>query len=180
MIAATCIGSAFAAPDTDKIKQICLEKEAKGDTVWVEKDKACIPWNPCEKLEKYGAYCYNGFEHTNLASRKLGNAVVQKYMSVKKNTTCSTITKTDDYTGHTIGEDDYIDCKTADGGFIQFQFDDLSETIDNTSNVGLWKAFCFLNEIDATPNPKGDVSEKCVDNHSNEEVEAYFNIRFEK
>lgn len=180
MIAATCIGSAFAGPDTDKIKQICLDKEAKtASVIWVEKDKACIPHSPCDKdnLKKYGAYCYNGFEHTNLASRTLGNAVVQKYMSVKKNTTCSTITKINTYIAELPGYDDYINCKTPDGGFMQFQFDDLSETIDSTSGAGLDKAYCFLNGIDATPNPD-NVSEKCIENLSREKVEAYFNIKF--
>lgn len=130
------IGSACAAgPDT------CNPDKY----VWVEKDELCIPKNPCKSKSDVirNAYCSKAFEFVQLGNWRKGVTVVEAYLDKQRGLG---MTNTGD-----IGNDkdtsffgqDYIPAKTTDGGYVVFEFDDLSDLGGADVRNGIAQAVCI-------------------------------------
>lgn len=118
------------------IKETCLQNPDK--LFWVEDSQACVPLNTCYET-KYSAYCEKMFasEHVNfqmetedIASKVAKNYIKQVYgyddaKPVHQGDSTSAI------------DQDFL-AYSYDGGkkYVQFEFDDITETFSGTSIEG--------------------------------------------
>lgn len=118
LIGGTCVASAAT------LKETCLANPEY--FVWVEKTSDCATVHPCGDPTDphYAFYCNTAFKDIQVAgvfeAKELANLFVSKRMGV----TCSFLTVQD---AKLVGQD-YVACKTSDGGFIEFEFDDYDES----------------------------------------------------
>lgn len=115
------------------IKETCLENPDK--LVWVEKTGECIPVNPCEKGEKYNAYCIRAFKRTQTEKAAQSYFMTEQYLKFRG---VSGLTRHEAGTSlnNSFGQD-YIAYKTGDGYYYQFEIDDT----DNTTLFGPSKKY---------------------------------------
>lgn len=123
----TLVGGANAAT----IKEICQSNPDK--FVWVEKTSDCATLRPCADPSQphYNFYCNRKFADIQVASirdaQELANLYVQKAMKLSGG--CSFLLSDE---AAKTGQD-FIRCKTPDGGFVEFEFDDYSESNEQTA-----------------------------------------------
>jgi hypothetical protein len=134
LIGGTCVAS--AAPS---LKEICLSNPET--FVWVEKTYDCATVHPCGDPSDphYAFYCNTAFKDIQVSSvheaQELANLFVSKRMGVK----CSFLEIQD---AKLVGQD-YLGCKTSDGGFIEFEFDDYSESTSSTAEFSYALGKCI-------------------------------------
>lgn len=104
------------AADTDKIKAAC---QASDKTLWVERNKVCIPKNPC-KDEKFEAYCNRTYKDYQCTETYEYQVLVAAY-ALGHNLSC-TVLESD---SHLVGQD-YVICAGDD--VMVFEFDDINDT----------------------------------------------------
>ena len=114
--------------------------------VWVERDELCIPKNPCKSKSDVirEAYCSTVFKDVQLSNWRHGVTAVKAYLDKKRGLG---MTNTGD-----IGNDkdtsffgqDYIPAKTTDGGYVVFEFDDLSDLGGADVEEGAIQAGCLI------------------------------------
>ncbi len=98
--------------------------------VWVEKSSDCAKIHPCENPSDphYQFYCNTAFANIQVASsrdaQELANLYVAKKMNLSGGCDFLTVDR-----AKILGQD-YIRCKTPNGGYIEFEFDDYSESTD--------------------------------------------------
>ena len=116
------------------IKETCLEHPDK--LVWVESTQRCLPINTCKSDDQdvVDAYCNRIFKDARFAQDIIGQKLVYKYV---ENVLGLTIDSTN-YDTHTFGQD-YIHCKLSNGGYMTFEFDNLSETSDSISMDSMYE-----------------------------------------
>ena len=126
------------------IKETCLEHPDK--LVWVEKTQRCIPINPCksDNTAIREAYCNTAFQNVQLGNWRQGLVVAEKY---SKRYLGVDIVNTNDMYGdkdtNLFGQD-YIPAKLSDGGYIVFEFDDLSDVAGGDKYDGAAEAACLI------------------------------------
>jgi hypothetical protein len=127
MLAALISGVGVASAAT--LKETCLANPEY--FVWVEKNNECVPVHPCDDDDSkyYELYCNTKFKDIQVASVYRAKELVRMFVENRMGVTCSVIDAS--YPG-TSGQD-YVVCKTSDGGFIEFEFDDCSESDDGTA-----------------------------------------------
>ncbi|MCR5193898.1 MAG: hypothetical protein K6B71_00005 [Alphaproteobacteria bacterium] len=142
----TVMGSEFAdGPSVEDRKKLCQLLIDKGTHVWVEKTKACIPVNPClsvdEEIKK--AYCNTVFADVQVGvgqDRKLAEKWLEKHGYSVGPIIMHGSTK-----GERVIGDDYLAFKVDSGSnYIQFQFDDVSESVEPTRALGIAKGICKI------------------------------------
>ena len=115
--------------------------------VWVEKDELCIPKNPCKSKSDVirDAYCNRTFKDVQLSNWRRGIEVVKAYLSKQRG--LGMIMDPKDYrdgVDTSLFGQDYIPAKTSDGGYIVFEFDDLSDIGGADVREGVAKAGCYI------------------------------------
>ena len=130
------IGSACAAgPDT------CNPDKY----VWVEKDELCIPKNPCKSKSDVirDAYCSTVFSDVQLSNWRYSIRVVQAYLRKQRGLSMTNIKDIPYDKDTSFFGQDYIPAKTSDGGYIVFEFDDLSDLGGADVRNGIAQAVCI-------------------------------------
>ena len=116
------IGSANAG-----IKETCLEHPDK--LVWVEKTERCVPINTCKSSDQaiVDAYCNRVFKDVQLGNWRKGATVVEEY--ARNNLGVGVTIK--ELKNHGVDTSlfgqDYVRAVLSDGGYMVFEFDDLSD-----------------------------------------------------
>ena len=107
------VASANAAETAD-IKAAC---QASDKTLWVERNKVCIPRNPC-KDSKYEKYCNRMFKDVEV--QEIGYKVLVEAFARTHGLSCVPIDTKSKFVGQ-----DYVICMGTD--VMVFEFDDISE-----------------------------------------------------
>ena len=131
------IGSACAAgPDT------CNPDKY----VWVERDELCIPKNPCKSKSEVirNAYCNTVFKDVQLSNWRDGVKVVKQYLNKRRGVDMTNTQDIGNTKDTSFFGQDYIPAKTTDGGYVVFEFDDLSDLGGADVRVGITKAVCKI------------------------------------
>ena len=111
--------------------------------VWVENSNDCAKIHPCENPSDphYQFYCNTAFADVQVASsreaQELANLYVTKKMNLSGGCNFLTVDK-----AKIIGQD-YIRCKTPNGGYIEFMFDDYSESSTATAEYSYQVGRCI-------------------------------------
>lgn len=134
MLASGVVGMANAAT----IRETCEQYPDK--FVWVEATNDCATRHPCADSSQphYTFYCNTDFKDIQVASAKDAQELANMYVTKKLGMSggCSFLSVDD---SGTVGQD-YIQCKTPNGGYIEFEFDDYSEsatvTAEYSYNIG--------------------------------------------
>ena len=139
------INAAVAVPSPADRRALCEKHPEK--YVWVEKTETCVPINPCKSDNSsiVEAYCNKTFANVQLGNwtkglklarayveRNLGTSVIGDGRRIRKNIDIST-----------FGQD-YIPCETSDGGYVVFEFDDLSDWTRSDILEGSIKGACKI------------------------------------
>jgi hypothetical protein len=134
LIGGTCVAS--AAPS---LKEICLSNPEK--FVWVEKTYDCATVHPCGDPSDphYEFYCNTEFKDIQVSSVREAQELANLFVSKRMKVTCSFLVTQD---AKLFGQD-YVGCKTSDGGFIEFEFDDYSETRTETAEYSYELGKCI-------------------------------------
>ena len=139
------VGSASALPSLEDRKALCLKHPDK--YVWVEKTEACVPVNPCKSddINIKSAYCNQSFSMVQLGDWRQGVEVVKAYaehvLGVEVTTTNKQMRKDADVS---FFEQDYLPCKLSDGGYMVFEFDDLSDIAGGDKYRGAIESACRI------------------------------------
>ena len=139
------INAASAVPSPADRKALCEKHPEK--YVWVEKTEACVPINPCKSDNSaiQEAYCIRVFKNVQLGNWTEGvvavKAYLQKYLAV--NMTSSNLKLRQQMDTSLFGQD-YIPAKTSDGGYVVFEFDDLSDIAGGDSYDGAVESACII------------------------------------
>lgn len=136
------IGSAFAVPNVEVSKNLCAKHPDK--YVWVEKNEDCIPINPCESKNETikEVYCNRAFEFVQLGNWREAIKLVKAYSeNVLKVSVTNTKEIAHDKDTSLFGQD-YIPVKTSDGGYVMFEFDDLSDMTKSDKEAGAFMGAC--------------------------------------
>ena len=139
------IGSVFAVPSVSDRKALCEKHPEK--YVWVEKTQACVPINPCKSDNSaiQEAYCNRVFKNVQLGNWTEGvvavKAYLQKYLAV--NMMNSNLKLRHEVDTSVFGQD-YIPAKTSDGGYVVFEFDDLSDIAGGDRYDGAVESACII------------------------------------
>lgn len=110
------VGTANALT-TEDIRQRCL---SAGDLVWDAKNLVCINKNPCVYEE---SHCNRVFADIEVGCPEDGETVVRAYLD-KHGYGVQSISNTG---SATFGQD-YVRVHLTDGGYLEFEFDDLDDT----------------------------------------------------
>jgi hypothetical protein len=120
--------SGMGVASAASIKDVCLSYPEK--LVWVEKNNECIPIHPCsDNGVYYDLYCNTEFKDIQVASVQDAQLLANLFVARRMGKTCYFVIAPE---ASTVGQD-YVGCKTSDGGFIEFEFDDYSETRTETA-----------------------------------------------
>ena len=139
------IGSACAAPTPADRKALCEKHPEK--YVWVEKTQACVPINPCKSDNSaiQEAYCNRVFKNVQLGNWTEGvtavKAYLQKYLAVDMTNSTRALRREVDTS---VFGQDYIPAKTSDGGYMVFEFDDLSDIAGSDRYDGAVESSCII------------------------------------
>lgn len=140
------IGSASAVPGPEDRERMCKQQPDK--YVWVEKGNgACVEINPCksDNADVKNAYCNTMFKDVQLGTPYEGVVVVKEY--INKHLGLDIVNKKG-IVRHDVDTSlfaqDYIPAKLSDGGYIVFEFDDLSDIAGGDSYEGASKAACLI------------------------------------
>ena len=126
------------------IKETCLENPDK--LVWVEKTERCVPINTCKASDPaiVDSYCNRVFKDVQLGNWRKGATVVEEY--VRNNLGVSvTIEELKNHGVDTsfFGQD-YVRAVLSDGGYMVFEFDDLSDMGGADVREGAGRAACAV------------------------------------
>ena len=125
------------------IKETCLEHPDK--LVWVEKTQRCIPINPCKSDDEtiQDVYCNKTFANVQLGDWFSGPKVVEAY--VEKVLGLHVVdNRTYVQTDINVFGQDYVPCKTNDGGYVVFEFDDLNDWTSSDIYEGVVESACII------------------------------------
>lgn len=131
------IGSACAAgPDT------CNPEKY----VWVEKDELCVPKNPCKSKSNVirDAYCNQIFKDVQLSNWRHGVTLVKAYLDKRRGLGITNASDIGNDKDTSFFGQDYIPAKTTDGGYVVFEFDDLSDLGGVDVEEGAVQAACLI------------------------------------
>lgn len=123
------------------MKETCLSRPDL--FVWVEKSNDCAKIHPCENSSDphYTFYCNTEFAEIQVSSsreaQELANLYVTKKMNLSGGCDFLTVDKAK------IFGQDYIRCKTPNGSYIEFEFDDYSESADVTAEYSYQVGKCI-------------------------------------
>lgn len=133
LIGGTCVASAAT------LKETCLANPEY--FVWVEKTSDCATVHPCEDPSDphYAFYCNTAFKDIQVASVREAQELANLFVSKRMGVTCSFLAAQD---AKLVGQD-YVGCKTSDGGFIEFEFDDYSERGFSTADFSYELGKCI-------------------------------------
>ena len=109
------LASANAAETAD-IKAAC---QASDKTLWVERNKVCIPKNPCEN-PNFDQYCNREFRNLQLADGEYIGLI--NYYADVNNIDCKAVPQNAKLTGQ-----DYVICMGKD--VLVFEFDDINDIV---------------------------------------------------
>ena len=114
--------------------------------VWVEKDELCIPKNPCKSKSDVirDAYCNRTFKDVQLSNWRDGVTVVEAYLNKRHGVSISSGSRIGENKDTSFFDQDYIPAKTTDGGYVVFEFDDLSDIGGADVREGVAKAGCYI------------------------------------
>ena len=114
--------------------------------VWVEKDELCIPKNPCKSKSDVirDAYCSVVFSDVQLSNWRKGVTVVKAYLNKRRGLDMTNVRDMWDDKDTSFFGQDYIPAKTSDGGYVVFEFDDLSDLGGADVREGIGKAACRI------------------------------------
>ncbi len=124
-----------SALTTEEIRQRCMNADNR---VWDAKNQKCISKTPC-KDSAYSSYCNTFFKDTQVEEIWRAMDLVKDYLE-KQGLTCTAYDASDP---GVVGQD-YIRCHLSDGGYIEFEFDDLNESDHHTASRSVHKAFCRI------------------------------------
>ena len=121
------------------LKETCLANPEY--FVWVEKTSDCATVHPCEDPSDphYAFYCNTAFKDIQVASVREAQELANLFVSKRMGVTCSFLAAQD---AKLVGQD-YVGCKTSDGGFIEFEFDDYSEHGSSTADFSYELGKCI-------------------------------------
>ena len=137
--AVAVIGAANAG-----IKETCLKHPDK--LMWVEKTEACVPINPCksDNTAIKEAYCNTAFKDIQLGNWRQGATVVEEYVRSYLGIS-ATIKELKDHGVETsLFGQDYVRAVLSDGGYMVFEFDDLSDIAGGDKYDGAAEAACLI------------------------------------
>ena len=135
---AALIGGTYVA-SAATLKETCLSNPEY--FVWVEKTSDCATVHPCEDPSDphYAFYCNTAFKDIQVASVREAQELANLFVSKRMGVTCSFLAAQD---AKLVGQD-YVGCKTSDGGFIEFEFDDYSEHKSSTADFSYELGKCI-------------------------------------
>ena len=151
LIGGTCVASAAT------LKETCLSNPEY--FVWVEKTSDCATVHPCGDPSDphYAFYCNTEFKDIQVSSVHEAQELANLFVSKRMGGTCYFLVTQD---AKLVGQD-YLGCKTSDGGFIEFEFDDYSEHKSSTADYSydLGKCIAYggnptLSDIDSSQDVK--------------------------
>ena len=146
------MGAASAVPSAADRKAMCESKPDK--YVWVEKNQACVPVNPCTSSndDMKAAYCDRTFKDIQMwdGARTIATVYLSRVRKVRGDFDYEHSTTGVKYYGQ-----DYLAYKTSDGGYIVLEFDDTSDFVDSSEDY--IKAACLA--YGQTPTKDGCVLE---------------------
>ena len=122
------------ADDTEQLRAAC---QSSDKTVWVELNKVCIPRYPCrsDNQEIRKNYCRRVFADIQVPTEEKGRILAEAYIKNVLHTTGTVFKKGLLNNGDSVAGfygQDYIDYQLANGGYVEFEFDDLVDmTITN-------------------------------------------------
>ncbi|MBQ1927974.1 MAG: hypothetical protein II179_02815 [Alphaproteobacteria bacterium] len=124
------------------IKETCLEHPDK--LVWVEKTQRCIPINPCKSDDEtiQVVYCNVTFAKIQLGSIAQGQKLVEAYLANNMNVAGSYVGNRHRDTS-LLGQD-FIPYELNDGGYVVFEFDDLSDITESQIADGAMEGACYV------------------------------------
>ncbi len=138
------INVASAAPSVADRKALCEKHPDK--YVWVAKTEACVPINPCKSDSStiQEAYCNRVFKDVQLDNWRKGATVVEEY--ARNNLGVGVIIKELKNHGVEAGlfGQDYVRAVLDDGGYMVFEFDDLSDLGGADVREGAGRAACAV------------------------------------
>ncbi|MFQ6739563.1 MAG: hypothetical protein ACLRFJ_02770, partial [Alphaproteobacteria bacterium] len=137
LVGAVAAINSVSALTTEEIKQRCMNADNR---VWDAKNQKCISKTPC-KDSAYAAYCNTTFKDVQVANSEDAKKLVDIYLK-KHGSTCETF----DMSKAGVVGNDYIRCHMGNGGYIEFEFDDYSESVQHTANYGFAKGLCLIYE----------------------------------
>jgi hypothetical protein len=121
-------------------KDACNKKEG---FIWIENaangKPACIAEHPCGDKD-YEAYCNRIFADIEVSTEKHAKELMNAYLKKRSGAWCEHI---DADKSHLVGQD-YIRCKLNDGGYMEFEFDDYSESIESSADFGYAEGMCLV------------------------------------
>lgn len=135
-------GLAVVSAANAGIKETCLEHPDK--LVWVEKTQRCIPINPCKSDDAtiQDAYCNTTFARVQLGSIAQGQKLVEAYLANNMNVSGTYVGNRHRDTS-LLGQD-FIPYELNDGGYVVFEFDDLSDITKSQIADGAMKGACYV------------------------------------
>ncbi len=143
MLAALISGVGVASATT--IKETCLANPEY--FVWVEKNNECVPVHPCsdDDSKYYELYCNAEFKDLQVADVYHAKELVRMFVENRMGLTCSVL----DASESAVVGQDFVACQTSDGGFVEFEFDDYSESISSTAkfSYALGKCIAYGGEV---------------------------------
>lgn len=132
------INAASAVPSPADRKALCEKHPDK--YVWVEKTEACVPINPCKSDSStiQEAYCNRVFKDVQLGNWRKGATVVEEYARNNLGVGAVLILE------NSFFGQDYVRAVLDDGGYMVFEFDDLSDLGGADVREGAGRAACAV------------------------------------
>lgn len=123
------------------MRETCLQYPDK--FVWVEATNDCAARHPCADPSQphYTFYCNTDFKDIQVSSEKDAKELANLYVTKKMGMSGGCAFLDVDKAG-IVGQD-YIQCKTPNGGYIEFEFDDYSESANNTAEYSYELGKCI-------------------------------------
>lgn len=127
--------NSVSALTTEEIRQRCIKAN---NHVWDAKNQKCIPENPCT-VSGWSEYCNKIFADVQLEGSKDASLLVDLYLK-EQGLTCDKRS----FTRPGIFGQDYCRCYLSDGGYVEFEFDDLDDITPSDAAKGLATGLCAI------------------------------------
>lgn len=127
--------NSVSALTTEEIRQRCRSSR---NHVWDAINQKCIPENPCT-VSGWSAYCNKMFADVQLEARGDAKLLIDLYLK-EYGLTCKDIIYTEP---GTFGQD-YCRCHLSNGGYMEFEFDDLNDITPSDAAKGLADGLCAI------------------------------------
>ncbi|MBQ7055782.1 MAG: hypothetical protein IJN91_02525 [Alphaproteobacteria bacterium] len=139
----TAIIGLTQAADAGFIAQQCQKKVDAGTHILLNantNDERCVPVNACNDLDFAPYYCNRLFKNIQVSSVRDAEELVN--MFIKNNMNISEGCAFKETNARVVGQD-FVRCVLPNDGYIEFEFDDLSESNSETSEYSYLVGQCI-------------------------------------